>query len=170
MRLVAIAIVLVAIGAGLTYYEFFRTLPPPYFASEEEHFLYGSIGTESTAGVPYWIWLVLPRIFPDKLPYAGGYESLGIVAQEGRELPIGFSKQTIGIERVGINCAFCHTATYRAACGRQAGGCARGSEPYHQPARLFAISVCLRGRSAIQLQHHHGGDREELFLYRCSTS
>ena len=101
----------------LTYYEFFRTLPPPYFASEEEHFLYGSIGTEATAGVPYWIWLVLPRIFPDKLPYAGGYESLGIVAQEGRELPIGFSKQTIGIERVGINCAFCHTATYRAHAG-----------------------------------------------------
>jgi hypothetical protein len=112
-RLAAIAVVLVAIGAGLTYYEFFRTLPPPYFASEEEHFLYGSIGTEATGGVPYWIWLVLPRIFPDKLPYAGGYQSLGIVAQEGRGLPIGFSKQTIGIERVGINCAFCHTATYR---------------------------------------------------------
>ncbi len=117
MRLLAIAIVLVVIGAGLTYYEFFRTLPPPYFASEEEHFLYGSIGTEATAGVPYWIWLVLPRVFPDKLPYAGGYESLGIVAQEGRELPIGFSKQTIGIERVGINCSFCHTATYRVHAG-----------------------------------------------------
>jgi hypothetical protein len=112
-RLLAIVIVLVAIGAGLTYYEFFRTVPPVYFASEEEHFLYGSIGTEATAGVPYWIWLVLPRVFPDKLPYAGGYESLGIVAQEGRDLPIGFSKQTIGIDRVGINCAFCHTATYR---------------------------------------------------------
>ena len=97
----------------ITYYEFFRTLPPPYFSSDEEHFLYGSIGTEGTAGVPYWIWLVLPRIFPDKLPSPGGYETLGIVAQEGRELPIGFSKQTIGIERVGINCAFCHTATYR---------------------------------------------------------
>ncbi len=113
MRLTAIAIVLILIGAALTYYEFFRTLPPPYFASDEEHFLYGSIGTEGTGGVPYWIWLVLPRVFPDKLPYAGGYESLGIVAQEGRDLPIGFSKQTIGIERVGINCAFCHTATYR---------------------------------------------------------
>jgi len=116
-RLAATAIVVVIIGAGLTYYEFFRTVPPPYFASEEEHFLYGSIGTESTAGVPYWIWLVLPRIFPDKLPYPGGYESLGIVAQEGRELPVGFSKQTIGIDRVGINCAFCHTATYRAHPG-----------------------------------------------------
>jgi Cytochrome c len=113
MIVITIVIVLVGIGAGLTYYEFFRTLPAPYFASDEEHFLYGSIGTEATAGVPYWIWLVLPRVFPDKLPYAGGYESLGIVAQDGRDLPIGFSKQTIGIERVGINCAFCHTATYR---------------------------------------------------------
>jgi Cytochrome c len=113
MRLIAVAIVLVLLIAGVTYYEFFRELPPPHFASDEEHFLYGSIGTEGTAGVPYWIWLVLPRVFPDKLPYPGGYESLGIVAQEGRELPIGFSKQTIGIERVGINCAFCHTTMYR---------------------------------------------------------
>lgn len=113
MLLIGAVIVLVVIGAGITYYEFFRELPPPYFSSDEEHFLYGSIGTEGTAGVPYWIWLVLPRVFPDKLPYPGGYESLGIVSQEGRELPIGFSKQTIGIERVGINCAFCHTATYR---------------------------------------------------------
>jgi hypothetical protein len=111
--LTAIVVLFVVIGAALTYYEFFRTVPPPYFASEQEHFMYGSVGTESTAGVPYWIWLVLPRVFPDKLPRAGGYQSLGIVAQEGRELPVGFSKQTIGIERVGINCAFCHTATYR---------------------------------------------------------
>jgi hypothetical protein len=113
MRLAAVAFVFVLMAAFLTYYEFFRTLAPTYFASDEEHFLYGSIGTEATAGVPYWIWLVLPRVFPDKLPSPGGYESLGIVAEEGRELPIGFSKQTIGIERVGINCAFCHTATYR---------------------------------------------------------
>ncbi len=113
MRIAAVAAVIVLLGAMLTYYEFFRTVPPPYFASDEEHFLYGSIGTEGTAGVPYWIWLVLPRVFPEKLPYQGGYESLGIVAQEGRELPVGFSKQTIGIERVGINCAFCHTSSYR---------------------------------------------------------
>ncbi len=111
--LVIVAVALVALMAGITYYEFFREVPPTHFATDEEHFLYGSIGTEGTAGVPYWIWLVLPRVFPDKLPYPGGYASLGIVAQEGRELPIGFSKQTIGIDRVGINCAFCHTATYR---------------------------------------------------------
>ncbi len=104
---------LAAVGGGVTYYKFFREVPPPYFASAEENFLYGSIGTEGTDGVPYWIWLVLPRVFPDKLPSAGGYQSLGLVMQEGRDLPVGLSKQTIGMARVGINCAFCHTATYR---------------------------------------------------------
>jgi hypothetical protein len=113
MRLVAISIVLIVLIAGVTYYEFFREVPPPYFASDEQHFMYGSIGTEGTGGVPFWIWLVLPRVFPDKLPYPGGYASLGILSEEGHELPIGFSKQIVGIERVGINCAFCHTASYR---------------------------------------------------------
>ena len=83
------------------------------FASDEEQFLFGSIGTEATDGVPYWIWLVLPRIFPEYLPGPGGYASLGVLAKDGREMPIGFSKTRIGFERVGINCAICHTGTYR---------------------------------------------------------
>lgn len=111
--LLAVAALIVAFAALVGYEQFFQEAPPPYFASAEEHFLYGSIGTESTSGVPYWIWLVLPRVFPDKLPAPGGYASLGIVGQEGHELPVGFSKQHVGIDRVGINCAFCHTATYR---------------------------------------------------------
>ena len=52
-----------------------------YFASDEDHFLFGSIGTEASEGVPYWIWLVLPRIFPDLLPGPGGYASLGIAPE-----------------------------------------------------------------------------------------
>lgn len=116
-QLIAVAVLLVLLVAGITYTEFFRELPPTYFASDEAHFLYGSVGTESTSGVPYWLWLVLPRVFPDLLPRPGGYETLGIIWQEGHELPIGFSKQTIGIERVAINCAFCHTTTYRLTPG-----------------------------------------------------
>ena len=27
----------------------------------------------------------------------------------GKELPIGFTKETVGIPRVGVNCAGCHT-------------------------------------------------------------
>jgi processive rubber oxygenase RoxA-like protein len=113
----AVAGMVALFAAVLTYDQFFREAPPPYFASAEEHFLYGSIGTEGSSGVPYWIWLVLPRVFPDKLPGNGGYASLGIASQQGRELPVGFSKQRIGFDRVGINCAFCHSATYRKSAG-----------------------------------------------------
>jgi hypothetical protein len=116
-QFIAIAVLVILLIGGVTYVEFFREVPPPQFTSNESHFLYGSIGTESTSGVPYWLWLALPRVFPDLLPRPGGYESLGIIWQEGHELPVGFSKQTIGIERIGINCAFCHTATYRLTSG-----------------------------------------------------
>jgi mono/diheme cytochrome c family protein len=108
----------VALAAGVfTYVKFFREGPAPYFASDEEHFLYGSIGTEAEQGVPYWIWLVLPRVFPDYLPGPGGYAALGMVSRDGHEMPIGFSKVTVGFPRVGINCAMCHTATYRTRPG-----------------------------------------------------
>ncbi len=81
-----------------------------------EHFKYGSVGVESEEGIPYWIWQVLPRMFADKLP--GGYSSLGFIWEPGRELPIGFSKKNVlGSARVAVNCAFCHTATYRTAPG-----------------------------------------------------
>lgn len=83
-----------------------------------EHFKYGSVGIESEEGLPYWIWQVLPRMFPDKLPGPGGYASLGFIWEPGRELPVGFSQKTVfGSARVAVNCAFCHTATYREAPG-----------------------------------------------------
>jgi hypothetical protein len=64
--------------------------------------------------VPYWIWLVLPRLFPEHLPGPGGYASIGVLARDGHEMPIGLSKVTVGFPRVGINCAMCHTASFRA--------------------------------------------------------
>jgi mono/diheme cytochrome c family protein len=112
--LLALAALLVIVGGSITYVKFFRQEPPTYFASEEEHFLFGSIGTEADQGIPYWIWLVLPRIFPEYLPGPGGYASLGMLAKDGHEMPVGFSKVTIGFPRVGINCAVCHTASVRA--------------------------------------------------------
>lgn len=82
--------------------------------SAVDHFKYGSVGIESEEGLPYWIWQVLPKMFADKLPAAGGYTSLGVLWEPGRELPIGFSKKSVfGSDRVAVNCAFCHTATYR---------------------------------------------------------
>jgi mono/diheme cytochrome c family protein len=106
----------VAVGAiigSVTYVKFFRESPAPYFASDEEHFLFGSTGTEADRGVPYWIWLVLPRIFPEYLPRPGGYATLGILGKDGHEMPVGLSKVTIGLPRVSTNCAVCHTARWR---------------------------------------------------------
>ena len=114
LLVLAVIIVLGAVGGLFAYNHFFREEPAPYFASDEEHFLYGSIGTESEQGVPYWIWLVLPRVFPEYLPRPGGYASLGLLGGDGHELPIGLSRVTVGFPRVGINCAMCHTASFRA--------------------------------------------------------
>lgn len=117
-RLVMLLLALLVAAGGLfTYVRFFREAPAPYFASDEEHFLYGSVGTEADQGVPYWIWLVLPRIFPDHLPAPGGYASIGVLGRDGHEMPIGLSKVTVGFPRVGINCAMCHTASFRAKPG-----------------------------------------------------
>jgi mono/diheme cytochrome c family protein len=117
-RWIILLLLLVIAGvAAVTYVKFYRRQPPPYFASSEEHFLFGSIGTEAQQGIPYWVWLVLPRVFPEYLPAAGGYASLGIVSQPAHEMPVGFSKVTIGYPRVGMNCAMCHTATIRPEAG-----------------------------------------------------
>jgi hypothetical protein len=110
---IAAAVVLGTGGAMVVYENFFRDQPAPYFESDEDHFLFGSVGTEAAEGVPYWIWLVLPRIFPDLLPGPGGYASLGVLSKPGHEMPVGLSKVTIGFPRVGINCAMCHAASVR---------------------------------------------------------
>lgn len=114
---IAITLVIVAIPLGLfAWYKFFREVPQPdWITSDPEmEFLYGSIGSESAAGIPYWIVQVLPRIFGDEyLPGPGGYASVGLPWEEGREFPVGFSKKTIGFDRVAFNCALCHATRYR---------------------------------------------------------
>jgi hypothetical protein len=115
--LVGAIVVLGLAGSMFGYDRFFREEPAPYFESDEDHFLFGSVGTEAAEGVPYWIWLVLPRLFPDLLPAPGGYAGLGVLAKDGHEMPVGLSKVTVGFPRVGINCAMCHTASVRTRTG-----------------------------------------------------
>ena len=113
--IVALSALLVA-GAmlgGFAWYKFFREEPQSPFATEEEWFKYGSLGGEQDQGIPYWIWVALPRIFSDLMPAPGGYKSFGVVWEEGAELPVGFTKKIVGFPRVGNNCALCHTATWR---------------------------------------------------------
>jgi len=113
--IIAGILLLVIVGAYIGWDRGFRVHPQPdwVFADGDSRFKYGSIGAENDAGIPYWIFQVLPRVFPEKLPGPGGYASLGVPWEEGQDLPIGFPKKTIGFPRVGNNCAVCHTAQYR---------------------------------------------------------
>ena len=104
------------IVVGLLVYGFLRRDVPELHADVEEHFKYGSIGTEAGGGVPYWIWRVLPRVFPEYLPDrpGEGYARLGFLYEErphGR--PIGTSYREQPISRVGLNCAACHVGVVR---------------------------------------------------------
>jgi hypothetical protein len=111
-----IVLVVLAAAGGLLWWKLFREVPQQLAdGSIEEAFKYGSIGAENDQGIPFWIWLLMPKMFPEYLPRPGGYAALGFVWERGHETPIGFSTKTIGFPRVAINCAFCHTAAVRRA-------------------------------------------------------
>jgi len=94
IALVVILLLVVVLGA-VGWYKFFREEPQPDWvtATPDMRFKYGSIGAEHDAGLPYWIFFVLPRMFPEKLPGPGGYASLGVAWEQGQELPIGSPKK-----------------------------------------------------------------------------
>jgi len=110
--LAPLVLVVVLLSIGVWYFVF-RTVPQADFPDMAAEFNYGSIGNEDEQGLPFWIWRVLPTMFPEYLPGPTGYTSLGLFWEAGQELPVGFSKKTIGIERVSFNCAFCHQSSYR---------------------------------------------------------
>lgn len=107
-------IVVLAIFAWLVL---FRPVAQPHTNDPIALFNHGSIGNETTQGLPYWIWRVLPRMFPQHLPgNRKGYGAIGVYWERGSELPVGFSKMTLGVvPRVAPNCAFCHQSSYRLA-------------------------------------------------------
>jgi len=113
------ALLLVFSALGITAYALWQNRfgVPEEFAAED-HFKYGSIGSDNlTGGLPYWIWKVLPEMFPQYLPANDkrGYEAFGLIAEPGKDRPIGFSKRTIwkSLVFVGPNCALCHVSTLR---------------------------------------------------------
>ena len=91
---------------------------PVTYASDEDHFKYGSMGGEVEMGVPYVIWQTLPKMFADLLP-GEGLQSIGFIYEKDengrdKDLPIGVSKRRVqGIDRVFLNCAVCHVGTVR---------------------------------------------------------
>ena len=118
----AVAIIASLLAAGLFGWGAFHWLMEPVlpqFASDEEYFKYGSIGNDGASGIPYPIWIAMPDVCARHLPRPQGYPALGFVYERGRnpavDTPIGFSRARVGVERVAINCAVCHTVRARMA-------------------------------------------------------
>jgi len=93
----------------------FLNWPRPASTDSLQVFNHGSIGNQTTQGLPYWIWRVLPSMFPEYLPgNQDGWGSIGFYWIGGEELPVGFSKTKLGpVSLVAPNCAFCHQGSYR---------------------------------------------------------
>ena len=112
-KLSLIVLFLLAVGGSLLFWKYVPDAPRDYVAITDQ-FKYGSIGAEPANGLPYWIWKVLPDMFPEKLPVPGkGYEAFGLIQEAGHDTPVGFSVRRVLVDRVGLNCAVCHTGTVR---------------------------------------------------------
>lgn len=99
-------------------------------------FRYASTGTEARAGIPYWIFRVMPRLFPEVFK-GGGYERFGFFFDDGAyyerregdsvdgrfripsglvvvdsELDLPGFHFRVGLKRVALNCAGCHRGQY----------------------------------------------------------
>ncbi len=115
-RYTALATILIVGTAGIILYDnLLRARPDTSFDSAAEQFKYGTIGLGGASRIPLYIFQVLPKIFPDKLPQNGqpGYRSLGFIFEPGHDLPVGLAARHIGYKAVEPNCALCHTGTLK---------------------------------------------------------
>jgi hypothetical protein len=132
-RLAAIftaAVIVAAACAGVAWWKFFKP-GEQNLATPADRFEYGSLNGELVAGLPYAVFMILPRVFPDlvteyarqgygpKKPGYGGYGAFGLAWKEGQRLPAGLSIKRLGFDRVTMNCALCHTETYRLSADDQ---------------------------------------------------
>ena len=121
LTLVGLVTVLAVVVIGAWAIVSIYTDRPVTYQSIEDHFKYGSIGSEPGGQLlapvggalpPYWVFKALPSICREKLP--NGYATFGFITEEGRDLPIGVSRRRrLGIDQVGLNCAVCHTGQVR---------------------------------------------------------
>jgi hypothetical protein len=114
-KTVRLVIVIVILFVGFAAYEFWdhliRQRPDIVYAAQEDHWKHGAIGLGNDSRIPYLVFKVLPRMFPEKLP--GGWASFGFIIEDGNELPIGFARREIGFPVVEATCSLCHTGSYR---------------------------------------------------------
>lgn len=129
VKVVFALLLLAAAAIAVVVYRRLTDDKPVDHADIREHFKYGSTGGERGwkqqfgFGIPYWIWVALPELFPDLLPDGQpgrGYSSFGMIYEADRDprfdLPIGMSMRRVqGVDRTYFNCASCHTGSLRDA-------------------------------------------------------
>lgn len=166
-------IVLLLIGFGLYYFVFARTYVMS-FKDDIEHFKYGSIGSEGSSGLPYWVFKALPHLFKDKLG-PQGYGKFGFIYETpDSDIPIGFSQRVVqGVNRVWLNCAGCHVGTYIDPAGEQklvVGGSANRMRllDFIQFFREAAVDTRLTADNLLESIEAVGGDLNffERLIYR----
>jgi hypothetical protein len=121
LTFLGLAVVILGVLVGIWVVVSLTTDRPVGYESIEDHFKYGSIGSEPGGSLlapvggalpPYWVFRSLPSICSDKLP--NGYATFGFISEPGKDLPIGISRRRrLGLDQVGLNCAVCHTGTVR---------------------------------------------------------
>lgn len=87
------------------------------FESEIDHFQHGSIGSETRSGLPRDFWLALPHLYPEAFDHRPDFRAFGFLYRTDsseHSLPIGVSQRRVtGIDMVWLNCASCHTGSYK---------------------------------------------------------
>ena len=125
VRIACLVILAAVVVSGLYLLERFTRNRPVDYSDDAMHFMRGSTGGETMNGIPYWIWITLPEIFPEYLPDktpGRGYSSFGMIYEPGTDpryaLPFGMSMRNYrGIDVVYLNCGACHIGTVRDSPG-----------------------------------------------------
>ncbi len=101
--------------AGILYgaYRYYLTYGITY-EDDVKHFKYGSIGSELANGLPYRLFVALPKLFPEEFGKEKDYSHFGFIYEEGKnrkkDLPIGFGQGVrSSIDVAWFNCSVCHT-------------------------------------------------------------
>ena len=110
------AAALAIVGGPIAYQCLFPE--PTRYASDGEHFKYGSVGVEPASGMPFEVWRALPALCMSPADAKLGYRRFGFQWEPGRAAPIGMPLETAIVPRVGINCALCHVGRVEDDQGR----------------------------------------------------
>src|SRR6478735_2474233 len=99
------------------------------FADPVAQFKYGSTGGDRNFGIPYAMWQVMPTLFRDLMPPGRedeGWGAFGFITEDRADLPpelhhprpVGTSlRNTMGLDRIFLNCAGCHAGSVRVDAG-----------------------------------------------------